>query len=322
MDQLPNSPFSAPELTVGEIVASLGNRLGLAVVSGDACLDRAISSQAVQKAGLVMAGLFQYYHPERLQVLGMSEMHYLEAAGPEGEAMARRLCEGPVPAFLIAYGKAPPRVLLEAARRTCIPVLVSPLSTDKVLGILLRFLATRLAPRVRVHGVLIDIFGLGVLILGESGIGKSECALELVMRGHRLVADDLIEIRWEDDQLVGASPEITRHLMEVRGLGIINAIEMFGVTSTLESKVVEQVVRLFRYEPGMTVDRLGVHRHWEILGVRLPLMEIPVAPGRTLSALLEMAARLQLLRGQGKDASRDLEEALARKLAAEGEEGR
>jgi len=311
------SPRSAPDLSVGELLLALGERLGVTVRAGHDHLQRPIVSQAIQKPGLVMAGLWQYYHPERLQVFGNSECAFLRSLpAAQEEEVVCRICGGPVPALVMAYGLDPPPTLFAEAARQGIPVLVSPQSTDRVVELLVRYLAMRLAPSVRVHGVLIDIYGLGVLILGESGIGKSESALELVTRGHHLVADDSVEIREVDDQPVGSSPGLTRHLMEVRGLGIVNVVELFGVTSVLETKPVEQVVRLFRYEPGMSVDRLGGEHEIEILGHRLPLVEIPVAPGRNLAVLLEMSARLQLLKGHGRDASRDLQAEINRLIGA------
>ena len=314
-------PRSAPELNVGELLLTVGERLNAAICGGHDHLQRPIASQAIQKPGLVMAGLWEYYHPERLQVFGKSEDEYLRqlAPAPAAEVVAR-LCDGPVPAIVMAYGLEPHALLMSECGRRGIPILVTPQPTDRVVEILVRYLAMRLAPSVRAHGVLIDIYGLGVLILGESGIGKSESALELITRGHRLVADDSVEIREVDDQPVGNSPGLTRHLMEVRGLGIVNVVELFGVTAVLESKPVEQVVRLFRYEPGMSVDRLGGRHETEILGHRLPLIEIPVAPGRNLAVLLEMSARLQLLKGHGRDASRDLQAEINRLIGAQSDE--
>ncbi|MBP7148467.1 MAG: HPr(Ser) kinase/phosphatase [Acidobacteria bacterium] len=317
----PTSP--APELTVREFLASLGARLELSVEPGRGELERRIDVPAIQKTGLIMAGLFQFYQADRLQIFGRSEVLYVESAGPDaGGAIADRLCSGTVPAFLISHGLHAPAALQGAADRAGIPVLVSGRGTDEVVEVLLRYLVTRLAPRTQVHAVLMDIHGLGVLIVGESGIGKSECALELVTRGHRLVADDLVEIRAVDDHLIGGPPDLTRQLMEIRGLGVVNAAEMFGVSSTLQSRVIDQVVRLFRYEPGTPVDRLGSQRTWELLGWQLPLVEMPVAPGRNLAVLVEMAVRQQMLRMQGRDASEQLQRSVARKIAAQGPGGR
>jgi HPr kinase/phosphorylase len=174
-----------------------------------------------------------------------------------------------------------------------------------------------LAARTVIHGVLMDILGLGVLITGESGIGKSECALDLVVRGHRLVADDTVELRVRaDSYLLGSCPELTRHHMEIRGLGLINVQDLFGVASTRRSKRVELVVQLDRWDPGREYDRLGLDEaHHEALGVRVPMIRMPVAPGRNLAILVEVAARNQLLRAGGLNSARRLADRLESQLS-------
>jgi HPr kinase/phosphorylase len=173
-----------------------------------------------------------------------------------------------------------------------------------------------LAERTIMHAVLMDLIGLGVLIVGESGIGKSECALDLIVRGHRLVADDTVEIRRRAESvLIGTCPDLTRHHMEVRGLGLINIKDLFGVAATRSSKRVELVVQLERWEPGREYERLGLDElHYEILGLRVPLLRMPVAPGRNVSILVEVAARNQLLRSRGHHAARKLAARLERQL--------
>ncbi len=308
------SSVSAP--TLQEFIGALAPRIPITVLSGEAHLDRPITSQAIQKPGLVLTGLFEYFHPERLQVIGRSEVRYLAEACERAADLASRLCDPGVPGFLVVSGLEVPPCLLESASRAGIPVLITARTAAEVMELGTHYLAVRLAPRVQVHGTLVDMYGLGVLIVGDSGLGKSESALELVTRGHRLVADDAVEIRLVEDHLYGTAPELTRHLMEVRGIGIINVREMFGVGAVRDDKAVEQVVRLFRFEPGMSCDRLGTEtRRWEILGHSLPLVEIPVAPGRNLAVLVEIAARRQLLASKGKDASRELQRELARRLA-------
>ncbi len=309
-------PSSVSSPTLQEFIGALAPRVPITVLSGEAHLDRPITSQAIQKPGLVLTGLFEYFHPERLQVIGRSEVRYLAEACERAADLAARLCDPGVPAFLVVSGLDVPPCLLESAARAGIPVLMTARTAAEVMELGTHYLAVRLAPRVQVHGTLVDMYGLGVLIVGDSGLGKSESALELVTRGHRLVADDAVEIRLVEDHLYGTAPELTRHLMEVRGIGIINVREMFGVGAVRDDKAVEQVVRLFRFEPGMSCDRLGTEtRRWEILGHALPLVEIPVAPGRNLAVLVEIAARRQLLASKGKDASRELQRELARRLA-------
>ncbi len=200
-----------------------------------------------------------------------------------------------------------PEILLEGDRAG-VPILRTAVPTAAAIGKLTAVLEDRLAHREIIHGVLIDILGLGVLIAGDSGIGKSECALDLVVRGHRLVADDTVEVRRRSESIViGACPELTRHHMEVRGLGLINIRDLFGVAATRTSKRIELVVQLDRWDEGREYDRLGLDEaSYELLGLKVPLIRMPVAPGRNLAILVEVAARNQLLRMRGINAAREL----------------
>jgi HPr kinase/phosphorylase len=206
--------------------------------------------------------------------------------------------------------------IIEAAERAGIPLLRTSASTPEAMTRLSAALDTFLAARGIVHGVLMDILGLGVLVVGESGIGKSECALDLIVRGHRLVADDAVELRCRAQSYVlGSCPDLTRHHMEIRGLGLINVQDLFGVASTRTSKRVELVVQLERWEPGREYDRLGIDdEFYETLGVRIPMVRMPVAPGRNVAILVEVAARNQLLRNRGHHAARRLVERLNQQL--------
>src|SRR5207249_8442471 len=192
------------------------------------------------------------------------------------------------------------------AERANMPLMRARAATPLVMARLSAALDVYLAPRTVAHGVLMDILGLGVLIVGESGIGKSECALDLIVRGHRLVADDAVELRRRQETiLIGTCPELTRHHMELRGLGVINVKELFGIASTRSSKRVELVVQLERWDPAREYERLGLDdATYEILGLRVPLIRMPVAPGRNIAILVEVAARNQLLRSRGHDAAR------------------
>jgi HPr kinase/phosphorylase len=209
--------------------------------------------------------------------------------------------------------------LLSAANRYEVPLLRTSVSTPLAIARISALLDDALAVREIIHGVLMDVLGLGVLIVGESGIGKSDCALDLVVRGHRLVADDTVQIRKRGDSVVlGACPEPTRYHMELRGLGIINIRDLFGVAATRSSKRVELVVQLERWDEHREYDRLGLDaKVYELSGVRVPLICMPVAPGRNLSTLVEVAARNQLLRSRGLNAARDLVERLERQLQEE-----
>jgi HPr kinase/phosphorylase len=202
------------------------------------------------------------------------------------------------------------------ADRARVPLLRTRAATPEAMARLSSLLDTYLSARGTVHGVLMDILGLGVLVVGESGIGKSECALDLVVRGHRLVADDAVELRCRAQSFVlGSCPELTRHHMEIRGLGLINVQDLFGVASTRTSKRVELVVQLERWEPGREYDRLGIDEtFYELLGIRIPMIRMPVAPGRNVAILVEVAARNQLLRTRGHHAARKLVDRLSDQL--------
>ncbi len=303
------------DVAVRELVRALEARLSLVLVTGRDGLDRTLVSTRVQKPGLALVGTPELMIAERVQVLGRSEIRFLKDAGSAVDDALRSLCASKPPCILVTRDLKPPAALIAAAADAKIPVLCTPADTGEAMEQLYHFLGVRLAPSTRVHGVLMDLFGLGVLVLGESGIGKSECALELVSRGHRLVADDSIEVRRIEDELIGAAPEISRCFLEVRGLGLINARKMFGVAAVAETKAVEQAVRLVRYEPGRSYDRLGDSRKtWATLGIDIPLFELPVAPGRNLAVLLEIAARQRLLRDQGHDTLREIQASMARRL--------
>jgi HPr kinase/phosphorylase len=209
-----------------------------------------------------------------------------------------------------------PAELTAEAERAGVPLLRTSLSTPTAIGRLTTLLEDQMAPRETRHGVLLDILGLGVFIAGESGIGKSECALDLVVRGHRLVADDTVEVRCRGQAiLIGTCPELTRHHIEIRGIGLVNVTDLFGVSATRASKRIELVVRLERFDTGRDHERLGLDSQTvDLLGVSVPLVVMPVAPGRNVAMLVEVAARNQILRTRGQHAARLLAERLERRL--------
>ena len=291
--------------------------LGIDVLAGAAGLDRPVTSPYVLKTGLALAGFDAYLQPGRVLVFGASEIGYLGSLEPGPRALALgRLLAHDIPCVLITDGLPAPPELLDAADRSAVPVLGTGLATPIAIAKLTGYLEDILAERTLLHAVLMDILGLGVLIVGESGIGKSECALDLVLRGHRLVADDTVEIRRRAESvLIGACPEFTRHHMEIRGLGIINVRDLFGVASTRSSKRVEFVVQLERWEAGREYERLGLDDQYHtILGIRVPMNRMPVAPGRSIANLVEVAARNQLLRARGHHAARRLADRLEQQL--------
>ncbi len=234
------------------------------------------------------------------------------------------ICALPVAAFVITKGQAPPDDIVRECRLREIPLLVSDRTTSVVIQSITRVLEDSLAPMTTLHGVLVDVYGMGVLLLGESGIGKSECALDLVHRGHRLVADDAVEIRrYPSGALVGRAAEMIRYHMELRGIGIINIKHLFGVSAVRGSKSIEMVIELQRWDPTRKYDRLGLDGEaYAILDRELPLLRLPVASGRNLALLIEIAARNELLKAQGYDAAKEfarrVDEEIAKNASAEG----
>lgn len=283
--------------------------LPLELLAGSAGMERAIGSPHIQKTGLALAGFHEYLQPSRILVFGESEVRYLESLDRpfRAEALAAAFSHD-IPCVLITGGWKPPEELLAAAERHQVPLLSTSVPTPLAIAKISALLEDALAVREVVHGVLLDIIGLGVLIVGESGIGKSECALDLVVRGHRLVADDTVEMRRRGEaDVIGTCPELTRHHMEIRGLGVINIRDLFGVAAIRTTKRVELVVQLERWDPTRAYDRLGLDEaFYDLFGVNVPLIRMPVAPGRSLAILVEVAARNQLLRSRGLNAARDL----------------
>jgi HPr kinase/phosphorylase len=300
-----------PAVTVRGLLEARPESVGLTIelLAGSGGLHRQITSPYIQKTGLALAGFHEYLQAGRILLFGESEVRFLESLDSKGRTEALAKCfTSELPCLLVTAGaEIVPEVTLEGERAN-VPVLRTPVPTAAAIGKLTAVLEDRLAHREIIHGVLIDILGLGVLIVGESGIGKSECALDLVVRGHRLVADDTVEVRRRSESIViGACPELTRHHMEVRGLGLINIRDLFGVASTRTSKRIELVVQLDRWDPDREYDRLGLDEaSYELLGLKVPLIRMPVAPGRNLAILVEVAARNQLLRMRGINAAREL----------------
>ncbi len=311
---------AAPTITVRELLERAGEGLSLKLVAGRTGLERVIQQSRVQRPGLALTGFTEYLRYGRVQILGGSEISYLGTLSPpDRRSILRRVARCHVSCFVITKGLKPPKELLSEADTRGVPVLVTPTESTPLIKQLSAFLEERLALRMHLHGVLLDVFGLGVLIVGESGIGKSECALDLIDRGHRLVSDDVVDVLRMVDALVGSSPGLTRNHMELRGLGVINIKDLYGVSSTRMSKRVELVVSLERWETGKEYDRLGLRQEtYTILGVEVALIRMPVAPGRNLALLVEVAARNELLKARGYDAARRLVDQVDEILEAEG----
>ena len=301
-------------LTVGELVER--KELGVTAVAGDQGFARTVAVPRIQKPGLALTGWPEQLHPQRVLVLGGTEIDYLQDH-PRDIGIATLLASDPA-CIVVCRGLVPPAELLAAAEARGVPVLVSTLVTADFIAAVTTWMAERLAPTIELHGVLMDVLGVGVLVVGKSGIGKSETALDLVMRGHRLVADDVIAVRRNGGQLSGRSAGILGHHMEIRGLGIINIKDLFGVASVREGKVVELVVELHEWDANVEYDRLGFDEHVELLlEVAVPKLRLPVRPGRNIATLIEVAARNQLLKVQGTHSARAFRDRLDRELEAD-----
>ena len=323
MARPPRTP-PGPAVTVRELLERHRDELALKLVAGRAGLDRTIHLARVQRPGLALTGFTDYLRYGRVQIIGSSEISYLRTLPARRRAsILARLARSRVSCFVVTKGLATPPELRTQAEAQGVPVLATALESTRFIKQLSAFLEERLAERIHLHSVLMDVFGLGVLIVGESGIGKSECALDLIDRGHRLVSDDVVEVKRMADALAGGSPDLTRYHMELRGLGVINIKDLYGVSSVRMSKKVELVVSLERWEAGREYDRLGLkEERYEVLGVGLPLVRMPVAPGRNLAILVEVAARNQLLKARGYDAARRFAEQVDEMIATDGPQAR
>jgi HPr kinase/phosphorylase len=320
------TPDHTRGVTVATVLRDLSESrvLDLELLAGAAGLERRITIAQTQKTGLALSGFDAYLQSGRVLVFGRSELRYLETLTGEDRGHAlRRVFSHDLPCLLVTGAADAPAEMLAEADHAGVPLLKTRASTPDAMSRLSAILDAYLAPRGIVHGVLMDILGLGVLVVGESGIGKSECALDLVVRGHRLVADDTVELRCRAQSfLIGTCPDLTRNHMEIRGLGLINVQDLFGVASTRSSKRIELVVQLERWEHGREYDRLGLDEEfYEMLGARIPLIRMPVAPGRNVAILVEVAARNQLLRTRGHNAARRLVARLNEHLAGHGPDG-
>ena len=254
---------------------------------------RVIATPDINRPGLPLTGFYDYYDPRRIQIIGRIETTYLSLMTEQNrhDALERFMATKPA-AVVIANGVPVIPDCEDAAQRHRVPLLYTQVETSEFTAALIAFLKLQLAPRITLHGVLVEVYGEGILLMGESGIGKSETALELIKRGHRLIADDAVEIKRPSRRtLVGSAPEIIRYFMELRGIGVINARRIFGIGAVKPTERIDLVVTLELWEKGKAYDRLGIDTDYkEILGVRVPSLVVPVRPGRNLAVILELAA--------------------------------
>lgn len=287
-------------------VSELVQQFHLEIVAGEDGLRRIIVTDDLNRPGLEMAGYFNYYPADRAQILGRTELAFLETLTTEERRdRMERVCHEETPCIIITRGLDVPRELVEIANERHCPVLRSGVATTILLSRITNFLEKRLAPSATIHGVLVDVYGVGMLITGGSGIGKSETALELVKRGHRLIADDAVEIRQtSDNQLFGSAPDLIRHLLEIRGLGILNVMTLFGAGAVRNQTNINLVVKLENWQQDKQYDRLGLDEEkTKIIETDVPLLTVPVRPGRNLAVILEVAAMNYRLKRMGYNAA-------------------
>ncbi|MEM9458763.1 MAG: HPr(Ser) kinase/phosphatase [Myxococcota bacterium] len=281
-------------------------------------LDRIVTRPRIQKPGLALSGFVKHVYADRLQVLGLTEIDYLLSAPPEQvKAGLAAYAAKDVCAMVVTRGLEPPESLVEVARSHGIPLFGTSLLTSTFISRVTRRLEDLLSPTANIHGVLVDVLGVGLLLIGRSGVGKSEAALDLVLKGHRLVADDLVEVTVRPpDTVWGAATELHQHHMEIRGMGILNITHLFGVAAVRDNKKIEVVVELSDVEEG-DYDRLGTESQvWPILSVDVPLVRIPLRPGRNIASLIEVVARNQLLKFRGHDSAREFQEKVNARIKA------
>jgi HPr kinase/phosphorylase len=293
----------AAELTVGDLLKEQGERLRLELLSGEKSLGRRVTVADLNRPGLALSGFLDRFRAERVQVFGAGEQAYCGKADAKklADALSAMLAGPELPCVIVTHNAPIPPALTQACKKHGVPLLRSGFDTATLTGELSEALEARLAPTATVHGVLVDVYGLGVLIQGEAGIGKSECALELLKRGHILVADDAVQVQHRrGGYLRGFCPEPLRNHMEVRGLGVIDAKLMFGIGAILDRTRIELAIKLEPWSEQANSDRTGLeNRKLTILDVEIPLIRIPVSPGRNLAVLIEVASLNQRLRSQG-----------------------
>jgi HPr kinase/phosphorylase len=293
----------------------------LSVIAGSRGLSKRIYNPRIQKLGLIIAGFMVYLHPHRLQILGNTEISYLRQISPEErKKIITELCSLEVVCFVVTRNLKVPEELLSETEARGIPVLRTKLVTSTFIERITKYLEEELAPSTVVHGVLMEIMGVGVLMLGRSGIGKSENALELIMRGHRLVSDDVIQVKkMAALDLIGDAPDLIKNLLEIRGVGVVDISRLYGVAAVKGKTRIELVVELVDWSGMVECERVGLgDEKYRLLGIELPLVRIPVSPGRNASAVVELACRNHVLKQKGIHTARSLDERIHMSIEKKG----
>ncbi len=309
-------------LTVRDLLERKGESLQLEVLAGEDGLDRMISVPEVSSPGLVLAGYTARFSTQRMHALGETEISYLKSlSGDERRRSLETFMSYEMPCVFVTKGQSVPRELLKCAKARGVPIIRSELKTAEFYRRLNPYLTEVFSPNTQVHGSLADVYGVGLLFIGRSGIGKSECVLDLVERGHRLVADDVVHITHRGtDVLLGRAHELAHRYMEIRGVGLVDVMALFGVRAVRQQKRIEVVVELTDWDSGREYDRTGLDaKTTTILNVPLPLVAIPLNPGKNLTVICEVVAMNHLLRYSGVDAARAFNERLLQRMAQQAE---
>lgn len=300
-------------ITLDKIVEDLQ----LEIVYGAKDMEKVkITGSEINRPGLQLADYFDRFAYERLQIIGNVEWHYLNNMSKEVRYdRFDKMFRYPIPALIISRDLKVFPEIMDLAKEHNITILRTPLPTTKFINALINYLDYMLAPQTTVHGVLIEVYGMGILIIGKSGVGKSETALELIKRGHRLIADDAVEIKRVEDELRGEAPELIRHFMEIRGIGIIDIERLYGVGAVKKNEFIDLVIELEFWDEKKEYDRIGLDEAYiELLGVKVPKLVIPVRPGRNIAMIVEVAARNTRQKKLGYNAAEELNEKVKRQI--------
>jgi HPr kinase/phosphorylase len=306
-------------LTVGDFIEKTKDNLKVQIIGGGNGTDRTMAIPDINRPGLALAGYLDFFAFDRVQVMGLTEVNYMKQLEDATlRERLQRIFKYEIPCFIITRGLTPPEEFIEQANRASVPVLRSLLTTTKVVSKIIVFLDNQFSPETTLHGVLVDVYGVGVMIMGRAGVGKSECALELVERGHRLVADDVVFIRRRGDRfLYGEGSSLLRHHMEIRGLGIFDVKNIFGVGAIRNTKRINFIVELEDWDASKEYDRVGITEDsYTVLEVKIPKITVPVRPGRNIAIIVEVAALNHRLREMGLDSDKLLSERLTQALAS------
>lgn len=294
------------------ITTNLISHFDLELISGESGIDRLISTADLNRPGIELAGYFEYYPEERIQIIGQTELSFFKKL-PKDEQIERiaKLCTEKTPCIVITRGNQAPDELIEASKETGVPILRTKMITTKFQSRLTNFLESKLAPVTSIHAELVDVSGVGVIITGKSGVGKSEAALELVKRGHRLVADDCVDIRLHEGELIGQAPDIIENLIEIRGLGILNVMTMFGAGAVKKSDYISLIIDLEEWDQNKNYDRLGLDEDYtKIFDIEVPKLTVPVRPGRNVAVIIEVAAMNHRLKSMGIHSAKEFTDKL------------